>query len=45
MFEGVEGIVVVEEVLGAGAICRGCRARKLERPGEERRAFVSQGER
>ena len=29
-----------------GAICRGCRARNLERPGEERRAFVfHQGER
>jgi len=42
----VEGIVVgEEEVLGAGATCRGCRARKLERPAEERRAFVCQGER
>ena len=31
---------------GGGAICRGCRARNLERPGEERRAFVfHQGER
>ena len=31
---------------GRGAICRGCRARNLERPGEERRAFVfHQGER
>ena len=42
----MEGIVVgEEEVLGAGATCRGCRARKLERPAEERRAFVCHGER